>query len=94
MALLLAVLESCAIMRLQQPMLGAEPEFAESALADYRLDLFFALVLGRVFLVVARRFLGHAATKREREVDGAIWTDGGFRQCGGGVQMPSGENEA
>jgi len=72
-------------MALEQPMLGAELAGAKPALADDGLDLLLALLIGRVLLVVARRFLGHAAAERECEVDGALRPDVGGGQGRGGV---------
>jgi len=62
-ALLLAVLEVGAVVRLQQPVLGAEVAATEAAVADDALHLLLALVR-RFLLVVTRWLLRHAAADR------------------------------
>lgn len=74
-------------------MLGAEVPTAEAAVADDALHLLFALVR-RVFLVVARWLLGHAAAERQSEVECGFAADGEVFEGGVGVgEVLAGEDE-
>lgn len=65
MTLLLAVFQAAALVILQHAMLAAVVAVAETAVADDALGRFLAVLVG-----AANLLRGHAAKKRESDVDG------------------------
>ena len=66
MTLLLAILQTLALVVLQQPVLAAEMTAAEPTVTDYALRRVLALLEGTADL------LGHAAPERKRYVQGGV----------------------
>jgi len=78
-ALLLAVLESDALVVLEHAMTAAVSAFAEAAVADDGLGAVLAVLEGAADLLG-----GHSAAQREGEMEGGIGPDGVISQGGVG----------